>query len=135
MFFTFFYMVSCYKQLYFKSFSIEEQLGFALGVVGLRLNDFCHLTPNEWQAVAEAHTTHAENHLHDEWERMRLLATISIQPHVKNKVTPTRLLPLPWDSIAQQPHETALAPQLSKEEARARFVALVKRERSEQKLN
>ena len=106
-----------------------------MGVVGLRLNDFCHLTPNEWQAVAEAHTTHAEQRMHDDWERMRLLATISIQPHVKNKVTPTRLLPLPWDNATTTTHETAPAPQLSKEEARARFVALVKRERSEQKLN
>lgn len=101
-------------------------------MVGLRLNDFCHLTPNEWQAVAHAHTTHDEQAMHDDWERMRLLATISIQPHVKNKVTPNRLLPLPWDSIAQQPNETAPAPQLSKEEARARFVALVESERGKQ---
>lgn len=112
-----------------KSFSIEEQLDFALGVVGLKLHDFCHLTPNEWQAVAEAHTTHAEQRMHDDWERMRLLATISIQPHVKNKVTPTRLLPLPWDNATTTTHETAPAPQLSKEEARARFAMLVKRER------
>ena len=92
-----------------------------MGVVGLRLNDFCHLTPNEWQAVAEAHTTHAEQCMHDDWERMRLLATISIQPHVKNKVTPTRLLPLPWDNATTTTHETAPAPQLLKEKARARF--------------
>lgn len=46
-----------------------------------------------------------------------------------NKVTPTRLLPLPWDNATTTTHETAPAPQLSKEKARARFAMLVKRER------
>ena len=34
-----------------------------------------------------------------EWERMRTLATITIQPHCKNRLTPEKLLPLPWDGI------------------------------------
>ena len=29
---------------------------------------------------------------------MRLLAAISIQPHVKGKLKPQQLLPLPWDA-------------------------------------
>jgi hypothetical protein len=37
-----------------------------------------------------------------EWERMRLLAAITIQPHCKKKMTPERLLPLPWDRDAQK---------------------------------
>lgn len=29
---------------------------------------------------------------------MRMLAFITIQPHVKNKLTPQKLLPLSWDN-------------------------------------
>ena len=29
-----------------------------------------------------------------------MLATITIQPHVKNRLTPDTLLPLPWDNEA-----------------------------------
>lgn len=29
---------------------------------------------------------------------MRMLACITIQPHVKNKLTPQKLLPLSWDN-------------------------------------
>jgi len=32
-----------------------------------------------------------------EWERMRLLATITVQPWSKKKITPSRLLPFPWE--------------------------------------
>lgn len=33
----------------------------------------------------------------DQWERVRILATIVIQPHVKQKLTAEKLLPFPWD--------------------------------------
>lgn len=33
----------------------------------------------------------------DSWERMRTLATITVQPHVKKRLAPKDLLPLPWD--------------------------------------
>lgn len=64
---------------------------------------------------------------HEAWERMRLHATLTIQPHVKGHLTPMRLLPLPWET---NHHNEAPAPQLSKEEARAQFVKLMQRERS-----
>ena len=44
------------------------------------------------------------------WERMRLLATITIQPHVKKRLTPGQLLPLPWD------RKRPAAPPVSKEQ-------------------
>ncbi len=37
------------------------------------------------------------------WERMRLLAAITIQPHCK-KITQEKLLPLPWDKASQKNH-------------------------------
>ena len=38
-----------------------------------------------------------ESHNRDAWERTRILAAISIQPHIKNKITHKQLLPMPWD--------------------------------------
>lgn len=39
-----------------------------------------------------------EKHLQQaKWERMRMLATITIQPHCRKKVTPTQLLTFPWE--------------------------------------
>ena len=54
---------------------------------------------------------------------MRLLATISIQPHAKKKLTPEDLIPLPWD----RKHVQDDTPKLSKEESRERFKELLHR--------
>jgi len=89
--------------------------------------------PDEYAAVCEAYHDHEETLLHDQWERMRLLATITIQPHVKGKVTPERLLPFPWDSSGlghgnnrAETKKTSPRP-VSKEEDKKRFEALMKR--------
>ena len=48
-------------------------------------------------------------------------ATIGIQPHVKGRVPPERLLPFPWEKSKKK----AEAPKVSAEEARKRFERLV----------
>jgi hypothetical protein len=63
-----------------------------------------------------------ESEVRGEWERMRMLAAITIQPHVKGKMTPERLLPFPWEK--KQKEEV---PIVGKDEAKARFEALVSR--------
>ena len=50
-------------------------------------------------------------------------ATITIQPHLKKKVTPRQVLPLPWEESKKK----AEAPKVSAEEARKRFERLKKR--------
>lgn len=92
----------------------------------MSLRDWQALTPDEWAAVAEAYATTHEATMHDGWERMRMLATITIQPHVKNRLTPSSLLPLPWDNEAAHDEQAAHVPPLGKEEARERLVALMK---------
>ena len=52
---------------------------------------------------------------------MRMNATIAIQPHIKSKMTPEKLLPFPWE----QSKKKAEAPKVSAEEARKRFERLV----------
>jgi hypothetical protein len=99
-------------------------LGFGLGVIGMSLDDWSGLSPDEFSAVCQSYNDKEEARLHDEWERMRLLATITIQPHVKNRLHAEKLLPLPWDG---KPKKTD-APKVSKEEAKSRFEQLLKKD-------
>ena len=53
-----------------------------------------------------------------------MLAAIVIQPHVKQRVTPGKLLPFPWESPAGQ-HKKA--PELTAAESLKRFEELAKK--------
>ncbi len=107
-----------------KPVGIDDLLGHALGCVGLSLDDFCRLTPVEFEAVCKAWHMRHEDEMHDSRERMRMSATIAIQPHIKGKMTPERLLPFPWEKSKKK----AEAPKVSAEEARKRFERLISRE-------
>ena len=49
---------------------------------------------------------------------MRILAAITIQPHVKSKLTPQKLLPLSWDK--KQPRTRQQAEEVEKEHITAK---------------
>lgn len=61
-------------------------------------DDFCRLTPAEFNDVIEAYNSRQEESERAEWERMRLAVTIIIQPHVKKRMRPQELIPFPWDN-------------------------------------
>ena len=92
-------------------------------MVGLRYDDFCRLASKEFRAVCKVFQEQREADDKAEWERMRLLATIVVQPHVKGKLTPQKLLPFPWEKNKGPEGKKPV----SKEEGRARLEALVKR--------
>lgn len=58
-------------------------------------NDFCRLEPHEFIAVCNQFGRFCNNSQREDWERMRILAAVTIQPYVK--INPENLLPLPWD--------------------------------------
>lgn len=89
--------------------------------MGLSLDDFCRLTPGEFEAVCKAWHEQREQVTQDNWERMRMSATIGIQPHIKGKITPQKLLPFPWEQ-----HHKAEVPAVSAKEARRRYEKLTK---------
>ncbi len=96
--------------------------------MGMSRKDFCACTPHEFEEAARAFRQWHEAQRHDEWERMRLLACITVQPHVKGRVTPQGLMPLPWDNAGRQ--QKAAAPAMSREEQRKRFERLAKRSKA-----
>ena len=97
-----------------------------MGVVGLSYDDFCRLEIREFRAVCKAFQEQREADVKNDWERMRLLATIVIQPHVKGKMKPEKLLPLPWDK-PKTPKAKNQKPAITRAEDKARFEALIKR--------
>lgn len=58
----------------------------------------------------------------DAWERARTVAAIVIQPHLKKKITPQQLLPLPWDHKSRAIESAT--PELTAEERLKRFEAV-----------
>ena len=80
------------------------------------------MLPEEFEQVCKAYAEQSEAESRGEWERVRWMAAITIQPHVKGKITPQRLLPLPWEKT-----QTPKQKPVGKEESKARFEALVKK--------
>lgn len=85
-------------------------------------DDFCRCTPEEFKATTEAWNEMREAEERSSWERMRLLATITIQPHVRSRLTATKLLPFPWDKGQEEKRKAAIP---TKEESRKRMERLV----------
>ena len=96
----------------------------AIGRIGMSFEDFCAMDPDEFSSVHAAWTEGVEASERSEWERMRTLAAICIQPHVRKRVTPRQLVPLPWDEKRQSKKKTAA---VSPEEQRRRFEQLTKK--------
>lgn len=95
-----------------------------MGCIGLSYDDFCRLTPEQFDATFDAWRDMRDGDMRDNWQRMRMLATITIQPHCKKKITPNKLLPLPWEKVRAPKVPTV---QLSADEQKQRFISLVKR--------
>lgn len=70
-------------------------MGLAVGCIGMSLSDFCACDFDEFAGICRAWHEMGEARSRDSWERMRTLASIAIQPHVRKRLTPRQLLPLP----------------------------------------
>lgn len=76
---------------------IEEQLAIALVRCKMSIETFCALTPEEWEACVKELQKVEEADNKEKWEQVRLLSFSSLRPHLKEGVTITDFLPLPWD--------------------------------------
>lgn len=85
-------------------------LGMALGCIHLSYDDFCRLTPVEFEHVYKEYRDKLETDHKDDWARMRMLAAIVVQPHLKKKITPQQLLPFPWEGAGRKPEAGARQP-------------------------
>ena len=84
------------------------------------MDDFCGCEHDEFESIVQAWSHGREDAERDAWERMRLQTAITIQPHLKKKITPKQLITLPWD---RKIHKKQIY-MLSGEERRKRFEEL-----------
>lgn len=83
----------------------------------MSLDDFDRCDPLDLKAILKAW----DRGERDKWERMRILASITIQPWCKGSLSPSKVCPLPWDKESdQEEHEI-----LSREEAKERYNRLM----------
>lgn len=101
-------------------------MGYALGCLGMALQDFTALTPEEFAAACKAHCTQREAESREHWEQIRTLAVIAIQPHLKKRITARQLLPLPWDK-GEDPGKKRSERTLTREEQLRRFEELARK--------
>lgn len=83
---------------------------------------------DEFAAVYNAYAAQRDATFKDDWNRMRLLATFILQPHTRKgqKLTPEKLLPLPWDKERKLSRRSDKQ-QLTAAEQRRRMEDLVKK--------
>jgi len=93
--------------------------------MGLTYDDFCRLDFAEFAAVWKAYAEQRDTDFKDRWQRMRLLAAITIQPHLgkRHRITPEKLLPFPWDKKASRKEGS----KLTAKEQRERMKKLVEK--------
>lgn len=95
-----------------------------MGSMGMSLADFERLSPREFDAACKAYGERQEAEARGSWERMRRLAYMVIQPHVKKCPPPEKLCPLPWDNKAAKPKGKPI----DRETAKKRFANVAKRD-------
>lgn len=90
-------------------YSIERELAAALVRGGLSLDDFCALTREEWEAVAEEIREGEIARMRESWEQTRQVVYATLSPHLSRSLSITELMPLPWDGdknpIGEAPSE------------------------------
>ena len=98
-----------------------------MGCMGMSYDDFCRCTPYEFKAIYDAWSVRQESVMEGDWERMRMLATLMLQPYAGKgkRITARKVLQLPWDSK----HE---APAQDKESARHSFDSLMERRKKKE---
>lgn len=83
----------------------------------------------EYAAVYASYVEQRDIDFKNDWQRIRMLASIMIQPHLsKNKkLTPEKLLPFPWDKPLKSKNKEKKSRQLTPDQQRERMAEIVKK--------
>ena len=89
----------------------------------MSFDDFCACDYDELSAISRSWGDWQRGLEQGAWERARTVASIVIAPHVTKRISPQKLLPLPWDK-KQAPQKRGTN-RLAKEEGGKSFNELV----------
>lgn len=99
----------------------------------MRYDDFCRLTLEEFSHIYEQYNEREETTERSAWERMRMLATICVQPYSKKRLKATELMRFPWDEEKTHTSDKSKDVEISKDEALRRFETLVQKMKKRKK--
>ena len=68
-----------------------------MGCMGMSRTDFCLCTPSEFMATWEAFQRREQTADRAAWERVRMLALCTLQPHTSHRLQPHVVMSFPWD--------------------------------------
>ena len=68
-----------------------------MGCMGMSRHDFCLCTPSEFMAAWEAFQRHEQMADRAAWERVRMLALCTLQPHTSHRLAPRDVMTFPWE--------------------------------------
>lgn len=77
--------------------TIERFQGFAIGVMGMSVEDFECMDTDEFSSACNIFNEHEESLYRSSWERARIVGALCVSPYAKGRVRPEKLLPFPWE--------------------------------------
>lgn len=83
-----------------KIYEVGSERSYAVGVMGLGLDDFLDLTPFEFMEVKQQFNEHQNDLFRNEWEKTRWLAFRTAyppQPKGRKEVRATDFVVFPWE--------------------------------------
>lgn len=97
-------------------------MGYAVGHLGMSYNDFCLYTLSELEEIFKAYSEKRERESQERWGMVRMHAVLTMQPHCKNRLSPEKILPFPWEKKKGKREPTGI---VDKETARRNFLRRV----------
>lgn len=88
----------------------------------MSFHDFCLYTLSELESIFKAYSEMRERETREAWEMTRLHAVLTMQPHCKNRLSPEKILPFPWEKRKPKGGNSQI---VDKETARRRFLRRV----------
>ena len=85
-----------------------------MGILRLSPSAFWSMTFGEVSLALDANRESEEMRERMEWERTRWLAAITINPHVKKRITPKDLATFPWEKKEKAADGIGILRQLAK---------------------
>jgi hypothetical protein len=62
------------------------------------------MTPREFSNTSRGFSEKVERQYRADWERARWIASVTIAPHTKKRLSPTDLIRFPWENKRQSPN-------------------------------
>lgn len=96
-------------------------IGIGVGAIGMSYSDFLKLDADAFFEITKAYYDKEEARKKEEWERTRMLASVTIQPHYKETISPRDVMRFVWDKEQDSVNREPQRRKISADEQRERM--------------